>query len=85
MGQALFKRIQFVCCYFRYKASRAGARWRDSPRFLLVAFYHELFLHPKLLPVVMLVHNISTRAGGPLRRPKENVSSSALLLSISFP
>ena len=27
MGQAMFKRIQFLCYYFRCKASRAGSGW----------------------------------------------------------
>ena len=35
MGQAMFKRIQFVCCYFGCKASRAQAVRECSPPLLL--------------------------------------------------
>ena len=36
MGQAVFKRIQFPCNYFGYKASREGCRFQDhSPPLLL--------------------------------------------------
>ena len=51
MGQAVFKRIQFVCCYFRYKASHAGAGWKHSPPLLPQGLFCLVwFLWPCDLP-----------------------------------
>ena len=55
MGQAVFKRIQLVCFYFGYKASRAGAGWEHSPQLSeLLKHVEELVLQNQGFKVFMV-------------------------------